>query len=320
MYLIQGLSYLALVFLFVRGRAMTNRSAGRRLELSAIALFSIAPWGSQAQESTGTEPLASRAGLIISQDRFDRVRPLRPEDDYLRYHVRDQLLDNFERRTMELYVVREILSNTDAEEARDTYAHTTKRRVERSVNRTLMRALEGTEFVTRLREEPWKERVFDLVKDAFTEDMPTIGTPLTDDDARVDYDVETPIVERPAWKDRLSFFVRPFSKSPNAGVGWKVDGIRAQVKAYHDEVKFSAVKPITDTWTLYLSAKMKEYDSQDTSFGVGFQHNIRCVPGRQPAIFQYGVSLKNRDVFDRDRGRTTRQFRPYASMAFVFDY
>ena len=313
----QGLSFLALVFRFARGRADTDRCAGMRLELSAIALFSLAPFTASGQEQL--EPIGSEAGFISSK-RLDQIRPLRPDSTFLTYQVRDQLVDNFDRRSLEFYVVREHLSNADVEEMRETYAKTTKRRVERSITRSVVRALERTEFVTRLREEPWKERIFDVIKDAFTEETPTIGTPLTDEDPNVDYDVEKPIVEKPAWKDRVSFFFRPFSMHPNVGVGFKVDGIRAQVKAYHDEVKFSAFKPITDTWNAYVSARMKEFNPEEAQCSVGFQHTIRCVPGAEPGILQYGVSIRNRSIFDRDRKVTFREFRPYAFMAFVFDY
>jgi hypothetical protein len=319
MFVTQGLSFLALAFRFARERAKKDRCVSMRLELSAIALVSLSPVSLSGQEQQGVNP--GSAGFTISAERLDQVRPLRPDrQQLLTYQVSDSLLDNFDRRSLEFRLVREHLANADAEDINETFGRTTKRRVERSVTRTIVRAVERTEFITRIREEPWKERIFDVVKDAFTEETPTIGTPLTDEDPNVDYDVEKPVVEKPAWKDRVSFFFRPFSLHPNVGVGLKVDGIRAQIKAYHDEVKFSAFKAITDTWSLYSSARMKEFDPEEAQVSVGFQHTIRCVPGASPGILQYGVSIRNRPLFDRDTGRTFREFRPYAFMAFVFDY
>jgi hypothetical protein len=318
MILTQGLSFLALVFRFARGKANTDRCVSKRLELSAIAIFSIAPLSSSAQEQRQIEPLDSGASLIVS-DRLDQIRLYRTDRELITYQVREQLVDNFDRRSLEFYTIKEQLSNLDAEDMREDFAHTTKRRVERSFTRTIARAFERTEFVTRLREEPWKERIFDLVKDIFTEETPTIGTPLTDEDPKVDYDVEKPFVEKPAWKDRVSFFIRPFSLHPNVGVGFKMDGIRAQIKAYHDEIKFSAFKPITDTWNVYMSARMKEWDPHEPQFSVGFQHTIRCGSG-EPGILQYGVSIRNRKVFDQDQDKSVRDLRPYAFFAFVFDF
>ena len=181
---IQGLSFLALVLRFARGRADKDRCASMRLELSAIALFTVVPLGAFGQEQL--EPIGrSEVGLITS-DRLDQIRPLRPDRELLTYQVREQLVGNFDRRSLEFYVVREHLSNADAEDMRETFARTTKRRVERSFNRVVARAFERTEFVTRLREEPWKERIWDVVKDAFTEESPTLGTPLTDEDPLVE--------------------------------------------------------------------------------------------------------------------------------------
>ena len=319
MILIQGLSFLALVFRFARVRAKMDRCVSRRLELSAVAIFSIAPLTTSAQqqpEAPGKNPAFS-----IAAERLEQLAPLRPNGPQLTYQVRDQLIDNFDRRSLEFYVIREYMKNIDAEAMREDYAKSTKRRVERSFTRSIVRAVENTAFVTRLREEPWKERIFNILKDAFTEDAPTIGTPLSDEDPHVDYDVEKPVLQKPAWKDAVSFFVRPFSLHPNVGVGLKVDGIRAEIKAYHDELKFSACKPITDTWSLYSSARMKEFTPQETSFSFGFQHTFRCLPATStPAVFQYGVSVRNDSLFDKDRGRTFHQFRPHAFLAFVFDY
>jgi len=314
---IQGLSFLALVLRFARGRANKDRCVSKRLELSAIALFTLVPFGAFGQEQL--EPIGSEVGLITSE-RLDQIRPLRPDRELLTYQVREQLIDNFDRRSLEFYVVREHLSNADAEDMRETFGRTTKRRLERSVNRVIARAFERTEFVTRIREEPWKERIWDVLTDAFTEETPTLGTPLTDEDPHVDYDVDTPILEKPAWKERFRFFFRPFRLHPSMGVGFKVDGIRAEIKAYHDEVKFSAFKPITDTWNAYFSARMKEFNPEDAQCSVGFQHTIRCSPTASPGILQYGVSVRNRAVWDSDQDRRVRDFRPYAFMAFVFDY
>lgn len=314
---IQGLSYLALVQNAVRGGSERRWFAVVGSGVAAL-VTTLSPFSIQAQQTPGSPDPLLQPQFSISAERLDQIHGLRPDMPYLTYSVRDQLLDNFDRRSLELYAMREHLKRQDFEEMRDTFAHTTKRRVERSITRTVVRAFENTAFVQNIKEEPWKERIFGIFKDAITEETPTIGTPIGEDDPHVDYDVEKPVIQKPAWKDRVSFFVRPWSLHPNVGVGFKLDGVRAQIKAYHDEVKFSLSKPITDDWSVYTAIRMKDFIPEDTSFSVGFQHSIRCVPGIPPALFQYGVNVKNRPFWQR--GERLHEFRPSAYMHFVFDY
>jgi hypothetical protein len=65
---------------------------------------------------------------------------------------------------------------------------------------------------------------------------------------------------------------------------------------------------------------MKQFSPEEAQSSVGFQHTIRCVPGAAPAILQYGVSIRNKSIFDREAGHSYREFRPHGFMAFVFDY
>lgn len=309
----QGLSYLALVIRAAGGR--TERSSFAGMRLATVATFCLL---STVRSAGQTAPPETKAELSISAERLDEVQVARRDSNFLTYKFSEQLADNFEWRSLELYAMRQHLRNKDDEEISEVFARSTRRRVERSVTRTAVRAFERTEFMNNLRDGAWRERLFQVAKDSITEETPTIGTPVADDDPNVDYEVEKAIVPRPAWRDALSFFVRPWSLHPNMGIGFKIDGVRAEIKAYHDEVKFSAVKPITDDWTFFTSARMKGYTPADTSFSFGFQHLIQCASGVAPALLQYGVSVKNQSFFQQ--GTSHHEFRPTAFLAFVFDY
>jgi hypothetical protein len=106
---------------------------------------------------------------------------------------------------------------------------------------------------------------------------------------------------------------------PNVGVGFKIDTVRAQVKAYHDEVKFSAFVPISQNWSFYTSARMDYGKPDEANISFGFQHEICLLPGPAPAIVQYGVSLKNREWTDKGRDYQ-EHFCPHAFLAIAYDF
>lgn len=313
--ILQGLSFVALA-VRTAGKTVTQRRAGTWMAFS-FSVFGLGSFEADAQEQPGkVSPFQS--DISISTEHMSRIESP-PEKSKLSDQLREELLDQFDRRSMQFYFLNEYSRNQDPAQMGERFGNSARRRVERGITRTITHALERTPLISSLKDGGWKEALLDLTTDSVTEETPTIGSPIGEDDPHVDYDVEAPVVRKPAWKRNVNFFVRPFSMHPNVGVGVKLDAVRAQVKAYHDEVKFSAFLPITENWNFYSSARMSYSTPDEANISFGFQHEIRLLPGPAPAIVQYGVALKNREW--TDNGRNYREHLcPHAFLAIAYDF
>ena len=313
----QGLSFLALAVRSVPGRMVRDWRAGMCMAF-APGFFGLVAMRAEAQESMGNL-LPARTSNSVSSEIFQRIERSPIDPRFIPYTFQDELSEQFEKRNLQFMVINEFLRNQDMGEMRERFGNGARRRVERSVTRTVARYLEATPIGTALRDEPWKERLFSIAKDAITEETQTLDGQLGDTDPHVDYDFDSAVVRRPAWKDNVNFFLRPFSMHPNAGVGLKLDAVRAQVKAYHDEVKFSAVVPITHNWNFYTSARLEHFSMQEASLNFGFQHAVNFLPDGSSGILQYGVSIRNTSFIDGN-GREDREYAPFAFFAFAMDF
>ena len=311
----QGLSFVALA-VRTAGRMVQHRRAGSWIAISCT-IFGVTCFTATCQEqSLQTSPFQEE--VSIPAQRLEQIQS-RVQRSFLQYTLSEQMMDQFDSRSIQFYFLSEYRRGEDTMALREAFGRSARRRVERSITRTATRALERTEFVTQLKSEPWKERIFNMAKDSFTEEMPTLGTPIGDDDPYVDYDVESPVMQKPAWKEKVNFFVRPFSLHPNVGVGFKLDSLRSQIKLYHDQIKFSAAIAITETWDFYSSARMKDFTTDDTTFSLGFQNEICFLQGADPAIIQYGISIKNRS-WAEERRKYDFYFVPHLFFAVGFQY
>jgi hypothetical protein len=314
--LYQGLTFLALAVRTVPGRRARDWRAGMWMAF-APGFFGLAG-AAQAQENMGNL-LPAESSTSITSEHLQRIKPIRPEGGFITYTFQNQLSEQFDRRSLQFQVINEYLRNQDLELMRERFGDSARRKVERSVTRTVARYLEASPLATALKDEPWKERLFSIAKDAVTEEMETIDSQLGEDDPHIDYDFESAVVRKPVWKEKVNFFLRPFSMHPNAGVGLKLaDGVRAQIKAYHDEVKFSAVVPITHNWNFYTSARLEKFSMEEASLNFGFQHSLRFHSTGDFGIIQYGVSIRNRSFLDN--GREDRAYSPHAFFAFALDF
>lgn len=249
----------------------------------------------------------------------ERIPSKLDDSRWLTYTLHNEMERQFDRRSLQFQVMSEFLRNQDLEQMRERFGNSARRRVERSVTRTVARYLETSPIGQTLKDEPWKERLFSIAKDAVTEETQTIDSPIGEDDPHVDPDFDSAVVRKPAWKDNVNFFLRPFSMHPNAGVGLKLNGVRAQVKVYHDDVKFSAVVPITENWNFYSSARLKKFSMQEASLNCGFQHSLRfAANGPEVGVVQYGLSLRNYSLLDN--GRSYDKFAPRVFFAFAMDF
>jgi hypothetical protein len=282
----------------------------------APGFLGVAAMSAQAQENMGSL-LPAESSTSISSEHFQRIQPPKVERGFVPYTFQNELGEQFDKRSLQFQVINEFLRNQDLDSIRDRFGDSARKKVERSITRTVARYLEATPVVSALKDEPWKERLFNIAKDAVTEETQTLDGQLGDDDPHIDYDYESAVVRKPAWKEKLNFFLRPFSMHPNAGVGLKLDGVRAQIKAYHDEVKFSAVVPITHNWNFYSSARLEKFSTEEASLNFGFQHPVQ-LPSNANGVIQYGVSIRNRSFFDD--GRTDREYAPYGFFAFALDF
>jgi hypothetical protein len=312
----QGLSFLALAVRTVPGRMARDWRAGMWMAF-APGIFGAATLSADAQENMGNL-LPAESSTSVSSEHFQRIQPPPPERGFMTYTFQSQLSDQFNRRDLQFQVISEVIRNQDLGQMRERFGDSMRKKVERSATRTVARYLETTPFVESLKDEPWKERLFNIAKDAVTEETQTLDGQLGDDDPHVDMDFESAVVRKPAWKEKVNFFLRPFSMHPNAGVGLKLDTVRAQIKAYHDEVKFSAVVPITHNWNFYTSARLEKFSTEEASLNFGFQHAVRLLPQGEIGVIQYGVSIKNRSF--TDNGRTSREYMPHAFFAFAMDF
>jgi hypothetical protein len=283
----------------------------------APSFFGFSTLPTEAQENMGNL-LPAESSTSVSSEHFQRIQPPPAGGGFISYTFQNEISDQFDKRSLQFQVINEFLRNQDLENMRERFGESARRKVERSVTRTFTRYLEATPLGSALKDEPWKERLFTIAKDAVTEETQTLDGQLGEDDPHVDYDFDSAVVHRPAWKEKVNFFLRPFSMHPNAGVGLRLDGIRAQVKAYHDEVKFSAVVPITHNWNFYTSARLEHFSTQEASLNFGFQHSVRLLPEGEFGVIQYGVSIRNRSFLDN--GRTAREYSPHAFFAFALDF
>jgi hypothetical protein len=313
----QGLSFLALAVRTVPGRMARDWRAGMWV-VFAPGFFGVAVIRSEAQENMGNL-LPAESSTSVSSEHFQRMQPPPREGGFITHTFQDQLSNQFNRRDLQFQMISEFLRNQDLDQVRERFGDSMRKKVERSVTRTISRYLESSPLGQSLKDEPWKERLFNIAKDAVTEETETLDGQLGEDDPHVDHDYESAVVRRPMWKEKVNFFFRPFSMHPNAGIGLKLkDGVRAQIKAYHDDVKFSAVVPITHNWNFYTSARLEDFSTEEASLTFGFQHSVRLLPQGDLGIIQYGVSIKNRSF--QDNGRTSREYLPQAFFAFAMDF
>lgn len=282
----------------------------------APGFLGVAAVKTQAQEQMGNL-LPAQTSTNLSAGNYQRIQEPFREAGFIPYTFQNQLNDQFDKRSLQFQMISEYLRNEDLELMHERFGDSARRKIERSFTRTLSRYLESTPLGTALKDEPWKERLFYIAKDAVTEETQTLDGQLGEDDPHLDYDVESAVVRKPAWKERVNFFVRPFSMHPNAGVGLKLDGMRAQIKLYHDEVKFSAVVPITDNWNFYSSARLQKFSMEEASLNFGFQHSLH-FPENVFGVIQYGVSIRNWSFVDG--GRSRREYSPRAFFAFALDF
>lgn len=312
----QGLCFLALAVRTVPGRMAKEWRAGMWMAC-APGFFGITAMRAEAQENMGSL-LPAETSTSVYSEHISRIEPPIRESGFIAYTFQDQVSDRFDKRSLQFQVISEFLRNQDLEQMRERFGNSARRKVERSFTRAVTRYLESTPIGLTLKDEPWKERLFNIAKDAVTEETQTLDGQLGEDDPHVDYDFESAVVRKPAWQDKVNFFLRPFSMHPNAGIGLKLDGMRAQVKAYHDEVKFSAYIPITHNWNFYTSARLEHFSMQEASLNFGFQHPLH-FPGDTHGVLQYGVSFKNWEVTDSS-GRETREYSPHLFFAFALDF
>jgi len=284
----------------------------------APGFFGVAVIRAEAQENMANL-LPAKTTNSVSSELFYRINPPPIDRRFIPYTFQDEMAGQFEKRDLQFLVISEYLRNQDLGEMRERFGNSARRKIERSMTRTVARYLEQTPVGSALRDEPWKERLFSIAKDAITEETQTIDGQLGEDDPHIDSDFDSPVVRRPAWKDKVNFFLRPFSMHPNAGVGLKLDAVRTQIKAYHDEVKFSALVPITHNWNFYTSARLEQFSTQKASLNLGFQHSLNILPNGSSGILQYGLSIRNRTI-EEDNGRETRQYVPVAFFAFAMDF
>lgn len=310
-----GLSLLASAVRTVPGRMAKDWRAGMWM-VCAPGLVGFGAVRGHAQEQMGLLPPADTT-TSVSSEHYRRIEYRRLDEPFLTYRFKYEMSEQFEKRDLQFMVINEFLRNQDLREMRERFGNSARRKMERSVTRTVARFLEATPIGTTLRDEPWKERLFDIAKDAVTEETQTLDGQLGEEDPHVDYDFDSAVVRKPAWKERVNFFVRPFSLHPNAGVGLKIDGIRAQVKTYHDEVKFSALVPITHNWNFYTSARLPNFSMDEASFNLGFQHPLH-FPGDTIGVLQYGISVRKRELLDA--GRDVYKYAPHVFFAFVLDF
>ena len=311
----QGLTFLALAVRTVPRRMTKDWRAGMWM-MCAPGLVGFSALRAGAQEQMGA--LLPASTNTISSDHFRRIQPPLVEGGFITHTFQDELDDQFDKRSLQFLTINEFLRNQDLGQMRERFGSSARKKIERSVLRTAAEYLEASPIGTSLRNEPWKERLFSIAKDAVTEQTQTLDGQLGEDDPHVDYDYDSAVVRRPAWKDKLNFFVRPFSMHPNAGVGLKLDAVRAQIKAYHDEVKFSAIVPITQNWNFYSSARLPNFNSQEASLNFGFQHPLN-FPGDVNGVIQYGISFRKRDI--TENGVTSsKSYVPHAFFALALDF
>ena len=314
----QGLTFLALAIRTVPGRMVRDWRAGMCMAF-APSFFGFATFRAEAQENMGNM-LPVKTSASASSEIYHRFEPPPVDLRFIPYPFQDELSDQFEKRNLQFIVINEFIRNQDLNDMRERLGDSARRKIERSVTRTIARYLETTPLGSSLTDEPWKERLFSIAKDAITEEKQTLDGQLGDNDPHVNYfDYDSPVVRRPDWKDNVNFFLRPFSMHPNAGVGLSLDTVRAQIKVYHDEVKFSAVVPITHNWNFYSSARLEHFSMQEASLNFGFQHSLLSLPNGGSGIIQYGVSIRN-ESFLNDNGRETHQYAPFGFFAFAMDF
>src|SRR5688572_23422260 len=196
----QGLSFLALAVRTVPGRMARDWRAGMWLAC-APGFLGVAALKTQAQEQMGNL-LPAQTSTNLSSGNFQRIYEPRVEEGFIPYTFQYQLNDQFDKRALQFQVISEFLRNQDVELMRERFGDSARRRIERSVTRTLSRYLESTPLGMTLKDEPWKERLFSIAQDAVTEEMQTLDGQLGEDDPHVDYDVESAVVQRPAWKQK----------------------------------------------------------------------------------------------------------------------
>jgi hypothetical protein len=283
----------------------------------APGLLGLAVTPAAAQQNMANL-LPAESSASVSSEHLERIQTPNTELGFITYIFQDRLSDQFEKRSLQFHVMNGLLHNRDLEQTRESFGNTARRKLERSITRTAARYLESTQIGMTLKDEPWKERLFNIAKDAVTEETQTLDSQLGEDDPHIDYDFESAVVRKPAWKEKVNFFLRPFSMHPNAGIGLKLrDGVRAQVKVYHDDVKFSALVPISHNWHFYSSARLDKFSTDRASLNFGFQHSLE-FPGQAHGVVQYGFSLRNHEFLDE--GRSAREYRPHAFFAFALDF
>jgi len=314
----QGLTFLALAARTVPGRMVRDWRAGMCMAF-APGFFGFATLRADAQENMGNL-LPAKASASASTEIYQRFEPPSVDLRFIPYTFQDELSGQFEKRNLQFLVISEFIRNQDLNDMRERFGNSARRKVERSVTRTIARYLEETPVGSALTDEPWKERLFSIAKDAITEETQTLDGQLGDNDPHLNYyDYDSAVVRRPDWKDKVNFFLRPFSMHPNAGVGLSLDAVRAQIKVYHDEVKFAAVVPITHNWNFYSSARLEHFSMQEASLNFGFQHSVLSLPNGGSGIIQYGVSIRNESFLD-STGREARQYAPFGFFAFAMDF
>lgn len=313
----QGLTFLALAVRTVPGRMARDWRAGMWM-VFAPSLVGVGTLNASAQENMGNL-LPAESSTPFSSEYSQRIPSPPDTSRFITYTFQSSVNEQFEKRSLQFQVIGEFLRNQDLEQTRERFGKSARSKMERSVTRTISRYLESTPVVMALKDEPWKERLFTIAKDAVTEETQTLDGQLGEDDPHIDPDFDSAVVRKPAWKDKVNFFLRPFSMHPNAGVGLKLEGMRAQIKAYHDEVKFSAVVPITDNWNFYSSARLKEFSTREASLNFGFQHPLRFgTDGAEFGVLQYGVSFRNYTLVEDER--VSRRFTPHVFFAFALDF
>ena len=311
----QGFSFLALAIRSVPRRMAKDWRAGIWM-VCAPSLVGLSAIRSEAQEQIGML-LPAEATNSLSSEHFRRIESPPPQG-FITYTFQDELSDQFDKRSLQFQTISEFLRNQDLGQMRERFGESARKKMERSALRTVARYLDESPVGSGLQDEPWKERLFKIAKDAVTEETQTLDGQLGEYDPHVDYDYDSAVVRQPAWKEKVNFFVRPFSLHPNVGVGLKLDGVRAQIKAYHDEIKFSAIVPITHNWNFYSSARLPHFDAQDANLNFGFQHPLN-FPNDVNGVIQYGVSFRNREYTD-NHGRTVNAYGPQAFFAFALDF
>ena len=282
----------------------------------APGLVGLGALRAQAQEQMGML-LPAQTTNTVSSEYFRRLQSP-PDESFITYTFHSELADQFDKRDLQFQVINEFLRNQDLGEMRERFGESARRKLERSALRTVARYLEESPLGSTLQDEPWKQRLFAIAKDSITEETQTLDGPLGENDPHVNYDYDSAVVRKPAWKEKVNFFVRPFSLHPSVGVGLKLDAIRAQIKAYHDEVKFSAIVPITHNWNFYTSARLPNFTTDEASLNFGFQHPLKFA-NDVTGVLQYGVSLGQRDYTD-EHGNETSKYAPHVFFAFALDF